>query len=66
MKIQYFSDLLSFRTSRFRVDKKSDSKFVKFDKWNDLITDTVSCGCGISKIPLHYLQAVPALINHGL
>ena len=48
------------------LTKKSGSKLVKFDKWINLTTTTLSYGYGISIILLHYLQAVLALINDGL
>ena len=48
------------------LPEKSDSKFVKFDTWNNSTTATVFWGNGISTIALHYLQTVLALINDGL
>ena len=44
----------------------SDSKFVKFDTWNNSTAVTVFWGNRISTIALHYLQTVFALMNDGL
>ena len=66
--IQYFSDFNSdseLQDLDLELPEKSGSKFVKFYKWNNLTTLTVSYGCGMSKTLLHHLQAMFTLVNDG-
>ena len=54
--IQYFSDLnLVSELQDLELPEKSGSKFVKFDKWNNLATAAVFYGCGISNTPLYHV-----------
>ena len=59
-KKYYNSIFLNFNKNSelqyLELPEKIDSEFVRFDKWNNSTTATVSFGNGISTIPLHFIN----------